>query len=123
MLVAARRLGASIILLAVVYQGRSAWSRPAAASEARRALAEVMQTDCTSAMQDGCCKSQESCGSDWQPVCGSLPSTPTWRYGVGVATNFTGDYTFISVIAPPPSRARARARAPALTLAPSSKGR
>ena len=112
MLAAARRLGASIILLALVYQGRSVLeSRGGGVSEARRALAAVdMVTDCTSAFQDGCCKSQDSCSSDWQPVCGALPSTPTWRYDSGsgeVTTNYTHDYTFVSV--PPPPRPRVRA--------------
>ena len=107
MLAAARRLGASIILLALVYQGRSVLEgRGGGVSEARRALAAVdMVTDCTSAMQDGCCKSQDSCSSDWQPVCGALPSTPTWRYESGsgeVTTNYTHNYTFLSV--PPPPR-------------------
>ena len=107
MLAAARRLGASIVLLALVYQGRSVLEgRGGGVSEARRALAAVdMVTYCTSAMQDGCCKSQDSCSSDWQPVCGALPSTPTWRYESGsgeVTTNYTHNYTFLSV--PPPPR-------------------
>ena len=42
MLAAARRLGASIILLAVVYQGRSVMEgRGGGVTEARRTLAEV----------------------------------------------------------------------------------
>lgn len=47
MLAAARRLGASIILLAVVYQGRSVLEgRGGGVTEARRALAEVsMRTE------------------------------------------------------------------------------
>jgi hypothetical protein len=103
MLAAARRLGASIVLLALVYQGRSVLeARAGGVSEARRALAAVdIVTDCTSAMQDGCCKSQDSCGSEWQPVCGALPSTPTWRddsaSGETIATNYTHNYTFLSV--------------------------
>jgi len=96
MLAAARRLGASIILLAVVYQGRSVLEgRGGGVTEARRALAEVsIVTDCTSAMQDGCCKSQDNCGSEWEPVCGKLPSTS--QVGGEVTTNYTHNYTFIS---------------------------
>ena len=103
MLAAARRLGASLVLLALVYQGRSVLeTRAGGVSEARRALAAAnIVTDCTSAMQDGCCDSQDSCGSEWQPVCGALPSTSTWRYdsasGETIATNYTHNYTFLSV--------------------------
>ena len=90
----ARRLGAGVVLLAVVYHSRSAWRRPE--PEVGRILTEDIKSDCTSAEQDGCCDPSISCGDEWKPVCGSLPMTPTWNQAGDIATNYNYNYTFRS---------------------------
>ena len=62
------------------------------ASRLRRRRFHLLRLPCR---QDGCCKSQDSCGSEWEPVCGKLPSTS--QVGGEVTTNYTHNYTFISV--------------------------
>ena len=81
MLAAARRLGASLVLLALVYQGRSVLeTRAGGVSEARRALAAAnIVTDCTSLPQLSCESQQPSCIAAPNGPDTPAPAARGWR--------------------------------------------